>query len=285
MSVEKFIPKVWSAKINQALRKRLVYANIVNNDYQGDVKYGNAVNINQLGAVTINDYDRNNGVGDIQELDSEQTTLQIDQKKSFNFHIHDIDAVQSNVALMNQAADNAAYAAADHLDQYIASKYKEVKAGNTIGSDASPELVTALDAYDAIVDLGVILSENNAPKEDRGIVVPEFFYGLLQKDPRFTKDPSVLATGYIGNVNGMQVFTSNNVPVVNGNYKIIAAQKKAISAAYQIDKVAAYRPEKFMSDALKGLQVYGVKTIKPEAMAVMTVARSNGQAQTEGTNA
>jgi hypothetical protein len=38
--------------------------------------------------------------------------------------------------------------------------------------------------------------------------------------------------------------------------------------------VEAYRPEKQFSDAIKGLQVFGAKCIKPEGIAVLTANKS-----------
>lgn len=276
MSVANFIPTIWSARLNESLKKSLVFGNVVNTDYEGEISgQGSTVKINTIGAVTIGTYDKAVGAGDPEELDSSQTTLTVDQAKFFNFKVEDIDKAQANVNLLEGGMKEAAYGLADVIDQYIASLYTGVKAGNTIGDDTTPVVPTKDNAYDYLVDLGVKLSENNVPKSDRFVIVPEFFYGLLQKDPRFTKDSNVLATGYIGDVNGMKVYTSNNVPNTAGTkYKVIAGHKSAISFAQQVDSVEAYRPEKSFSDAVKGLQLYGAKVIKPEALTVMTVNKA-----------
>ncbi|MEC1725858.1 P22 phage major capsid protein family protein [Schinkia azotoformans] len=270
MSVTNFIPTVWSAKLNESLKKSLVFGNVVNSDYQGDAKYGNTVKINTIGAITIGDYDKATGIGTPEEITSTQTTLLIDQRKFFNFQVDDVDQAQSNVSLLAGAMKEAAYGLADAMDTFIAGFYTE--ASNTIGDDTTPIVPTKDNAYDYLVDLGVKLSEANVPKSDRFVVVPEFFYGLLQKDARFTKDANVLATGYIGDVNGMKVYTSNNVANTAGTkYKILAGHKSAIAFASQVDKVEAFRPEAGFSDAMKGLQVYGAKVIRPSALAVLTV--------------
>ncbi|TCT16398.1 hypothetical protein EDC18_102417 [Natranaerovirga pectinivora] len=276
MGVTKFIPTIWSARLNESLKKSLVFGNVVNTDYEGEIKgQGSTVNINTIGAITIGKYDKQNGVGTPEELDASQMKLEITEQDFFNFVVHDVDQAQANVNLLDGAMKEAAYGMADVMDQYIASLYTEVKAGNTIGNDTTPIVPTKDNAYDYLVDLGVMLSENNVPKQDRFVVVPEFFYGLLQKDPRFTKDSSVLATGYIGDVNGMRVYTSNNLPNDNSTkYKVIAGHRMAISFAQQVDQIEAYRPEKGFGDAVKGLQVYGAKVIKPEALAVMTVNKN-----------
>lgn len=276
MSVNNFIPTIWSARLNESFRKSLVYGNVVNTSYEGEIRgQGSTVKINTIGTVTIGTYDKAAGIGNPQELDSAQKTLAIDQAKYFNFQVDDVDAAQANVNLLDGGIVEASYGLANVVDQYIAGFYTEVKAGNTIGNDTTPIVPTIATAYDQLVDLGVILDENDVPETDRFVVVPAFFYGLLVKDPRYTKDANVMQTGFVGSIDNMAVYKSNNVPNTAGaKYKIIAGHKSAISFAGQVDSVEAYRPEKQFSDAIKGLQVYGAKCIKPEALAVLTVNKS-----------
>lgn len=276
MSVNNFIPTIWSARLNESFKKNLVYGNIVNTDYEGEIKgQGSTVKINAIGAVTIGTYDKVAGIGNPQELDSAQKTLVIDQAKFYNFTVDDVDAAQANVDLLSGGIVEASYGLANVVDQYIAGFYTEVKTGNTIGNDITPIVPTSATAYDLLVDLGVILDENDVPETERFVVVPAFFYGLLVKDPRYTKDVNVMRTGFVGSIDNMSVYKSNNVPNTTGTkYKIIAGHKSAISFAGQVDSVEAYRPEKQFSDAIKGLQVFGAKCIKPEGIAVLTANKS-----------
>lgn len=274
MTIANFVPNIWSAKLNESLKKDLVFGNVVNTDYEGDIAgQGSTVKINTVGAITIGDYDKETGLAAPEQVTSTQTTLTIDQAKSFNFSVEDIDTAQANVNVLGGAMGEASYGLADVMDKFIASFYTEVAAGNTIGTDEAPIAVAVTDAYDYLVDLGVLLSEADVPKNDRWVVVPEFYLGLINKDPRFTKDSNVISGGYIGNVNGMNVYASNNAPKVGENYKVIAGHRSAISFAQQIDKIEAYRPEGRFSDAVKGLQLYGAKVIRPSALAVLTVSK------------
>lgn len=275
MAVTNFIPTIWSARLNEGFKKALVYGNCVNNDYEGEIKgAGSTVKINSVGAVTIDNYDKSTGINKPQELDSSQSTLTIDQAKYFNFQVDDIDKAQANVDLLDAGIKEASYGLANVADQYIANFYTEVKAGNTIGDDTTPIVPSITNAYDYLIDLGVILDENSVSEIDRFVVVPSWFYGLLLKDPRFTKEIDIMRTGFVGNIDNMAVYKSNNVPNTSGEkYKIIAGQKSAISFAGQVDSVEAYRPESQFSDAVKGLQVYGAKCIKPEGIAVLTANR------------
>jgi hypothetical protein len=276
MTVQNFIPTIWSARLNESLKKNLVYGNVVNNDYEGEIQgQGSTVKINSIGAVTIGNYDKVAGIGNPQELDATQKTLVIDQAKYFNFQVDDVDAAQANVNLLDGGIVEASYGLANVVDQYLAGFYTEVKAENTIGSDATPIIPSKDTAYDLLIDLGVLLDESNVPESERFVVVPAWYYGLLLKDARFTKDPNIIRTGYVGDIDGMTVYKSNNVPNTTGaKYKIIAGHKSAISFADQVDSVEAFRPEKQFSDAVKGLQVFGAKCIKPEALAVLTANKS-----------
>lgn len=276
MSVNNFIPVIWSARLNERFKKELVFGNIVNHDYEGEIHgQGSVVKINSIGDVTIGDYDKTTCIGNPEELNSDQKQLVIDQAKYFNFQVDDVDQAQANVELLDKGIIEAAYGLANVADKYIASFYTEVQAGNTIGDDTTPIVPTKENAYDHLIDLGVLLDENNVPESDRFVVVPAWFYGLLVKDPRFTVDRDVMRTGFVGNIDNMSVYKSNNVPNNAGEkYKIIAGHKSAISFAGQVDSVEAYRPEKQFSDAIKGLQVYGAKCIKPEGLAVLTANRS-----------
>lgn len=231
--------------------------------------------INSIGAITIGNYDKVAGIGNPQELDATQKTLVIDQAKYFNFQVDDVDAAQANVNLLDGGIVEASYGLANVVDQYLAGFYTEVRAENTIGNDTTPITPTKDTAYDLLIDLGVLLDENNVPETERFVVVPAWYYGLLLKDARFTKDPNIIRTGYVGDIDGMTVYKSNNVPNTAGaKYKIIAGHKSAISFAGQVDSVEAFRPEKQFSDAVKGLQVFGAKCIKPEALAVLTANKS-----------
>jgi len=206
--------------------------------------------------------------------------LTIDQAKYFNFQVDDVDRAQQNPKVMDAAMREAAYGLTDAADQYIASLYTGVAAGNTIGDDVTPIVPTKTDAYERLVDMGIILDDNKVPRTNRWVVVPPWFYGLLLKDDRFVKagtptSDQVLRNGEVGQAAGFTVLVSHNVPNTAGTkYKIIAGSTIAITYAEQINKVEAYRPEKRFADAVKGLHLYGAKLVRNTAIAVMTANKS-----------
>lgn len=283
MSLKNFIPTVWSALILQTLAKSLVFGQpqIVNRDYEGEIKEkGNSVKINAIGDVTIKDYNRNEDIEDPEDLNDAGQMLNITEEKYFNFAVDDVDKAQANTNVMTEAMDRAGFGLRDVADQFIAAHHVQVPTANLLGSDSVPIVPTAANAYDYLVDLGVLLDEANVPADGRFVTVPAWFHGLLLKDDRFvgagtTMTDAVLRNGMVGQAAGMSVLKTNNTPNASGTkYKVIAGHRIACSYAEQIVKVEAYRKEKGFSDGIKGLHVYGAKLIRPYAWAVGTFNKS-----------
>ena len=265
MSVTKFIPQIWSARLLNHLDKRHVYLNLLNRDYEGEIKnFGDTVKVNQIGDITIKDYVKGTDIDAPDDLDGEQQELKIDQAKYFNFAVDDVDNAQTNPKLMDKAMERAAYSMNDVVDAFAANLLAiNVHTDNTIGDDTTPKVPTKETAYDLLVDLGVKLTEANVPTVGRWVVIPAWYHGLLLKDQRFVGNgtdynKAILEGGEVGNAAGFTVYVSNNVPnTTKTKYKIIGGTEEAGSYAEQILKTEAYRPEKRFSDAVKGLHVYG----------------------------
>ena len=283
MAVTNFIPQVWSARLLAHLDKAHVLTNLVNRDYEGEIRqYGDTVKITQIGDITIKDYVTNTDIDDPQELTTEQQLLVIDQQKYYAFQIDDVDAAQARASLADAAMQRAAYGLADAADRWLASLMAAgADEGNQLGSDAAPVALTAETAYTYLVRLKVILDKRNVPTEGRWVLVSPEYHGLLLQDDRFvgtggTTAEAALGNGYIGSAAGFRVYLSNNLPNNLGAQKVLASYNGATSYAEQILKTEAYRMEKRFADAVKGLHVYGGKVVRPAAIAVLTAAFDTG---------
>lgn len=180
MSVENFIPTIWSARLLRHLDKRHVYLNLLNRDYEGEIKnFGDTVKVNQIGEVTIKDYEKGKDIDAPEDLSGEQQELKIDQAKYFNFSVDDVDNAQTNPKLMDKAMERAAYGMNDVVDAFAANLLAiNVHADNCIGSEETPKTPTKETAYDLLVDLGVKLTEANVPTVGRWVVIPAWYHGL-----------------------------------------------------------------------------------------------------------
>jgi N4-gp56 family major capsid protein len=279
-----FIPTVWAARLLTALEKSLVYgqANVANREYEGDIRQaGNTVKIASIGDVTIGDYTKNTDISEPETLSDSDLSLVIDQSKYFNFYVDSIDRAQQNVNVLDEAMKRSAWKLREVADTYLAGVMSAaVTVGNTIGSIATPEVPTKDDAYEYLVDLGVLLDEADVPIDGRFVIVPAWFHGLLLKDERFIKAGTMrsdiaLANGQVGEAAGFRILKSNNVPNTAGaNYKILAGHRVATAYVEQVLDVQTFKPEKRFGDAVKGLHVYGAKVVRPTALACLIASKS-----------
>lgn len=273
MSLNNFIPTIWSARLYQTLKNAHVFANVVNRDYEGEISsYGDSVKINSIGSITVGDYAKN-GTINLQQLNSAQSTLEITEAKYFNFMVDDIDKAQNNPKVMDGAMQEAGFALADTADSFLAAFQSD--AGSTVTHatmDTNPE-----ESYDALADAALALDENNVPREGRFAVVPPFFNkamvlaGIFETLSGTISAEQEKMNGYIGKLLGFDIWVSNNLETDGGATVGIAGTRKAISYAEQILDMEAYRPENRFADAVKGLHVYGGKVIYPNALVRLVV--------------
>lgn len=283
MAIDNFTPEIWSNEILHNLNKAHVYGQdaVTNRDYEGEIsEAGDKVKINSIGRVTIKTYTKNGAIDAPDTLTDAQRELVIDQQKYFNFEVDDIDKAQSKPKVMAEAMGEAAYGLSDTEDSFLAGLHTGTDSANLIGNDVTPETIAAAtDYYEFLVQLGVLLTEANVPKEGRSVIVPPWYHAGLLLDSRFVgvgsaQSDEVLRNGQVGKAAGFTILESNNVPnTSNDKYKIQASHRMARSFAEQIASVEAFRPEGSFSDAVKGLHVYGGKLVRPTAMAVLTVDR------------
>lgn len=287
MATNDFIPQVWSAKILDALDKELVYAELFNTDYEGEItEAGDTVHIAQVGDVAIKDFKCGTDLAEPDDVKVEDLMLEINQSKYFNISVCDVNEVQSKVSLLDTATQRAGYGFADVCDQYLGSLLAtsgQVKDG--LGTKAAPITITADNAYETLVKMKTALDKANLPKQERKVVVPPEFEGFMLLDPRFVAVPvdasqDRLTEGTVYRAAGFEIRTSNNVPSEAGGggsdsttvFSIVGSSPIQGTFAQQILKTEAYRPEKRFADAVKGLHVYGAKVLRPKVVAVATVA-------------
>lgn len=277
MAVTTFIPTVWSARLLAHLDTAHIYANLLNRDYEGEIKgYGSTVKINQVGEITVKDYTRNSDMDAPEELSTADQTLIIDQAKYFNFQVDDVDKAQVRASLMDTAMQRAAYALSDVSDKYAADLLAK-GATNKIGTTASPIGLTASNAYEQLVAMKNMLDKKNVPTAGRWVVVPPEFEGLMLLDQRFVgtggvRAEATLVNGAVAQAAGFTIYKSNNVPVASDKYSILAGYNGAATYAEQIVETEAYRMEKRFADAVKGLHVYGAKVTRPDTLVLLTAS-------------
>lgn len=288
ISLNNFIPELWSGSILENLHRDLVFGDplICNQDYTGEIaNYGDTVRINSIGPVTLSSYTKNTDHVAPQTLSDAQQVLVIDQAKMFNFQIDDIDQHQQNPKLMSSALREASFAIAADADSFLANlldaNVPGASAGNgnwladvtsALGSGGTPA-----NLYYAFTQLGVVLDQNVCPREGRWAVLTPALYGAILNDPKFVSfgtqaNRETVATRAVGNIAGFNILVSNNMVSTSGHDNILAGHNMAATFANNLSQVEAYRPQLRFADAVKGLHVYGGKVVRPNLLAKVTVA-------------
>lgn len=282
MSVDSFISTVWSARLLDNLNDAHVYVKCANTDYEGEVKgVGDTVRINTVGRVTIGTYTKNTWTIAPEVLDTAMQTLTISQSKYFNIGFDDVDAALTKGDLMAKAIKEASWGLADTADDYMAALIAAgVPTGTTNTLAARTIGANNDDAYETLVDMGVLLDQTNTPKGDRWLVVPPWYIGELLKDPRFVSfgtgdNLNRAMQGMIKTMSGFDLRVSNNVPVSGSAYTLLAGYNGAVSFAEAIPpgQPEAFRIEAGFGDAVKGLHLYGGKVTRPSNLAAVAVTK------------
>lgn len=273
MSVNNFIPTVWSAKLLKQLDESHVCVNVCTREYEGEIKQkGDTVKINSIGDISISSYTKNSTSLSIETLEDASTHLTIDQAKYFAFEVDDIDAVQSNVNYMPRAIEKAGVALSDTADAVVAQLYSE--AGIT-ESDATFDQDTVFDVVATIREDMLVA---NVPANARifWIIGPKAYSEVLEgKIETLTDNVTEIENGMVGRLYGLDIYVSNNLQNDNTasdpTYRSLAGTYDSIAYAEQIRSVEAYRPESSFSDAVKGLHLYGAKVIRPDQLIDYTL--------------
>ncbi len=272
-----FIPEIWSQKLNNILEKECVMLQCVNRNYEGEIKnQGDKVKIITPADVTISTLGTTNIT--YSELEPTAAELVIDQKKFFAFKINDVAQVQANTDIMEAHLKNAKKAIEQVQDAYLLSQHANVAAGNIVGTDAAPVTLDKPTIYSQFVQLALCLKNSDAVSATvrPWVVINPTIESYLLQSSEFIGAHNVadetLREGAIGRIAGMDVLVSTNLTEVNGKYYVLAGTNEAITFASQLAKIESLRDKDSFSDLIRGLYLYGAKTVQPKALAKMVVS-------------
>lgn len=293
-----FIPEIWSGKLIENFYDATVLAAISNTDYEGEIRsFGDTVNIRTTPEITIRDYVKGQTLT-VENPDKPKLQLVIDKGEYFACVEDDVDRIQSDINLMDTWSKDASERMKIKIDQRvltdmlpdIAATNKGATAGEqsasfNLGTTGSPLVVTkdgassTVAVVDLLVDMGTVLDEANVPESDRYVVIPAKMAGLIKKsdlqDASLTGDAtSIVRNGRLGMIDRFTIYMSHNLNVSAGKYSIIAGHKMGFTFASQMTEMESIRSESTFGNIVRGLQVYGYKVVKPEAIAQSVISFS-----------
>ena len=271
MSVENDIPEVWLARVLTSLERQHVFMSAANTSFQGAISgMGSQVKFNQIGDITILDYVKNQTTLTVQELTDAQRNLLIDTAKYFAFKVDDVDAVQVNVELSSAASKKGGEGLANQVDLSIAGLWNQ--SGLARNTAASPVSLTSSNIEAELLAVGEQMDDADIGRDGRFMVIPSWVHtrmvqaGLTTK----TQNDELFTNGRLFRVLGCDFLMSNNVSHATtatntGGRLITGIRGESYGVAMQLSEMEAYRQtSEGFGDVVKGLLLYGVKTIRPD---------------------
>lgn len=281
-----FIPQIWSQKLNHMLEKNCVMMQCVNRNWEGEIsQQGDKVKIITPADVEVSTLTS----ADItySSLSPSTKELVIDQKKFFAFKIDDVAKAQTNTDIMEAHLNSAKKAIEVVQDSYLLSLHADVTSANTVGSEASPISLSKSTIYENFVKLALKLKNSDAVQTGVRpwvVINPTIESYLLQSSEfisAYNVADTTLREGSIGRIAGMDVLVSTNLADVSGKYYVLAGTNDAITFASQLAQIESLRDKDSFSDLVRGLYLYGAKTVVPSALAKMIVSAPSDSTPTE----
>ncbi len=269
---DKVIDEVWAKEILENRRNRLVMEQLVNHDYEGQIKnHGDTVHIISLPDMVAQDIVPGTEMTVTPLVPTEQL-LVIDQYKGVPAEVQDMLMKQSTYDLRRPYTEKIGFALADAIDKYlIGLAVAGVAGGNTLTAVSSlnkAALVAAHAKLDAL----------NVPTEGRSLIINGFGKADLRLDQDMTwadrqgSGVSIAGAGYAGTIYDTPVYVTNQVPKINSNanWAFILIHRDALTAAVQIDpEVETDRRVLSKSWIVAGSTLFGGKVIRPDHIVVI----------------
>jgi hypothetical protein len=288
-----FIPEIWSSKLVENFYDASVLTAISNTDYEGEIKaHGDKVQIRLTPEVTVRPYQKGMNLT-VERPDKPKITLEIDQGEYFACIEDDVDKVQADISLMDEWSKDASEKMKLAIDAKVLTNILpdistfnmgatagRISQSINLGSTGAPVQVTKTNVLDLLVDAGTVLDEANAPESGRFLIIPAWMAGLIKKsdlkDASLTGDSSsVLRNGRLGMIDRFTLYTSHNLnSVVDSTYRcfsVIGGHKMGLTFASQMTEMESLRAESTFGNIIRGLQVYGYKVVKGEALTKLYV--------------
>ena len=255
MAVTNFIPQIWEARLMAKFHERSVGQLITTAPTKIE---GNKIIFNKVSDIALKDYE---GSVSFDDLTTSKVELPMDVKKYWAFKVDDVDAVQSAGNLIDPHVAEAGYGLQEATDKLILDE--ALKTSHTVEGEK---------AYDVIVKANTQLNKHKVSKADRYVVVNAEALEELHLDARFTANYTILENGVIegAKINGVQLIFSEELN--GGEFAIVALHKSAIGFGKQLEETEAMRLQNAFADGVRGLQVWGVKTLREEAVVKCTRA-------------
>jgi len=292
-SAATFIPEIWSDEVIAAYKSNLVMANLVKKMSMTGKK-GDTIHVPKptRGSATAKVAET---AVTIQNSVESEVLININKHFEFSRLIEDITEVQALASLRQFYTGDAGYGLAKQVDNDLFALAKSFGNGNgssfvNTGSFQINTTSGALEAYDAdgTADIGafsdaafraLIQKQDDAdvPMDNRSFVVPPSLRNAIMGIDRYTSTDFVngkgVETGKIGNLYGVDVYVSTNVPTLESGVRgaqLIHKDTNVLAEQQAVRSQTQYKQE-FLGTLYTADTLYGVQVMRPEAGFTLAV--------------
>ena len=300
-----FIPEIWSDEIVAAYKRSLVLATAVNKmSHVG--KKGDTIHIPKPTRGSASAKAASTQVTLIAATETE-VVVSINKHYEYSRLIEDVTDVQSQPSLRSFYTDDAGYALAKQVDSDIGLLAKTFGDDNGSGSDwvhsnsfyvdagngIAAYAVDTVAVTDVFTDLAFRelvkeLDDNDTPMDGRFLVIPPSVRSQIMGIDRYVSSDFVsgqgVVNGKIGQLYGVDIYVSNNLPVVEtaadndasavDTVGAIMSQRDAMVLVEQVGvRTQTQYKQEWLGDLMTADTIYGVKTVRPESGLVIAVAK------------
>ena len=292
-SAAKFIPEIWSDEVIAAYKSNLIMANAVKKMSMTGKK-GDVIHVPKPTRGVAHAKAAGTAVT-IQNTVESEVLININEHFEFSRLIEDITEVQALASLRQFYTGDAGYGLAKQVDDDLFALGKSFGDGDgssfvNTGSFQINTTTGALEAYDAdgTADIGAFsdavfrgliqkMDDADVPMDGRTFVVPPSLRNAIMGEDRYNStdfvDGKGVVTGKIGNLYGVDVLVSSNVPVLETGVRgaqLIHKDTNVLAEQQAIRSQTQYKQE-FLGTLYTADCLYGVQVMRPEAGFTLAV--------------
>lgn len=270
--------EAWANVLQSVLRESFVGKFITNNKFEWEFDGNDTVHFQRLAKINTSDMPSSYSEIPTQALVETDEVFTLDNRKAFSVAISDEDYKELKINPDSQIIQDAAEKFAKDWDDVIMSEYANawyaIDDGDmetaTNGWAGNEIILTKTNVYDMLTAISEVLDENNVPTDNRFVVISPKEKRFLANSPELLRDTKmwdevVVKWGwYLGMINDLKIYFSNNLKTVWGVKHLIAWQGRPISFAANIKPKVTFvwsetQATNFVN-YMKAMTKFGVKT-------------------------
>jgi hypothetical protein len=284
------IPELYPVETLIRLYAKTLITKIASTDHEDELKkMGDVAHIRMEPSVTMRQY----SVG-MEMVPNTQTLttvdLTIDKAYYADEEIPLVVAKQSDLDLLNMFQNAIVNSAAVKVDNIalstIATGADASNSGATagvksasynLGATGAAVVITELNAMDKLVDLIAVMKERDAV-DNLWLYVPYWYAAKLKKSDLKAADEmgdtkSVIRTGLLGMIDGVEIWESNNLTSVTDGtdsttcWYAQCGHKTALAFAQTIQETRVVEPSGRFSKRAQALVVFGTKVVNDDYLS------------------